>query len=64
MDERADEHGIAAQLIDDAPGVRGDLADVGVIEFGPALADARVSGSVAARARMSRTTALGSTSDS
>lgn len=41
MDERDDEHGVAAQLIDDAPGVRGDLADLGVIELGDAPADAR-----------------------
>ena len=41
MDERDDEHGVATQLIDDAPGVRGDFVDVGVIELGYAPADAR-----------------------
>lgn len=41
MDERDDEHVGAAQLIDHAPGVCGDFADLGVIELGHAPADAR-----------------------
>ena len=41
MDERDDEQVVVAQLIDDAPGVRGDFAEVGVIEFGHAPADAQ-----------------------
>ena len=41
MDERDDEHGVATQLIDDAPGARGDLTDIDVIELGHSPADAR-----------------------
>ena len=41
VDERDDEHVVVAQLVDDPPGVGGDLADLGVIELGHAPADAR-----------------------
>lgn len=41
MDERDDEYLLASKLIDDARGVGGDFADLGVIKLGHAPADAR-----------------------
>ncbi len=41
MDERDDEDAAAAQLIDDSPRMRGDFADLRIIEFWYASADAR-----------------------
>ena len=34
MDERHDEGAVVAQMVDDAPGVGGDLAQGGVVDFG------------------------------
>lgn len=40
MDQGDDEYLVTAQLVDDAPGVHGDFADVGVVEFRDTPADA------------------------